>query len=248
MSAKAIRADAPWYGAMELKRSYQRNMTLGLLVASSLHVSVLGGVAAYKALTELDPVSLPIPTVPRVVEVILEPPPSFRARPELARANLTVAPPTIGIPFPAPDEEVVEEVRIPTQQELAELAVVDASDYGQSAPGSGDSIVVVDASEYFPEPGQFVAFQEEPKCIHSVPAVYPQIAQLTGREGSVTVYALVGKDGTVIKTAIALSSGSNVGFDEAAIEAVSQYRFRPALQNGQPVAVWVSQRIEFKLD
>lgn len=248
MSIKAISAGSPWYGAMELKRSYQHNMMLGIVVASSLHVSVLGGVTAYKALTSVDPVTLPVPVGERVIEVILQPPPSLRARPDLLRSNVTTQPTTIGIPQPAPDDEVVEDVRIPTQQELADLAVIDLPDQGLSGVGTGDSIVVVDPGEYFPEPGQFVAFQEEPKRIHAVPAVYPEIAQLTGREGSVVVFALVGRDGSVVRTKIAISSGSNVGFDEAALEAVSQYRFRPALQNGNPVAVWVSQRIDFKLD
>jgi TonB family protein len=47
---------------------------------------------------------------------------------------------------------------------------------------------------------------------------------------------------------IAKSSGSNVGFDEAAIKAALQRRYRPALQNGRPVAVWVTYKIVFRLE
>jgi TonB family protein len=46
---------------------------------------------------------------------------------------------------------------------------------------------------------------------------------------------------------VAKSSGSNVGFDEAAVEAALQCIYKPAIQNGQPVAVWVTYPVEFKL-
>ena len=46
---------------------------------------------------------------------------------------------------------------------------------------------------------------------------------------------------------IAKPSGSNVGFDEAAMEAAYQFRYKPAIQNGQPVAVWVTYQVNFLL-
>jgi protein TonB len=38
-----------------------------------------------------------------------------------------------------------------------------------------------------------------------------------------------------------------MGLDEKAIEAVKQYRFRPATKNGRPVAVYVAVVVDFRL-
>lgn len=243
----ATTVPSPGYGALELKRSYQHNLLTGILIASFVHLAALGSVIAVQMLQVAGPTTTTTTNLPPVVISVFDPPPSLTREPKLVRTDPTVAPPTVGIPIPYPDEEVVEEVHFATKHDILEMSVADLPGGETGFSGVFDSIVI-DQSGLFPEPGQFVAFQEPPLLVHAVPAVYPEIAQLTGREGSVTVYALVGKDGTVLKTAIAKPSGSKLGFDEAAIEAVSQYRFRPALQNGNPVVVWVSQRIEFELD
>ena len=36
-------------------------------------------------------------------------------------------------------------------------------------------------------------------------------------------------------------------FRQAALDAVSQFVFKPAVQNGEPVAVWLSQAINFDI-
>jgi len=43
------------------------------------------------------------------------------------------------------------------------------------------------------------------------------------------------------------SSGSKAGFDQAAIAAAKKCKFKPAVQNGCPLAVWVSFSFEFSL-
>ncbi len=58
------------------------------------------------------------------------------------------------------------------------------------------------------------------------------------------VRALVGADGTVQKVMLLQSV---VGLDEAALEAAQTAVFRPALQQGQPVTVWVVIPIDFNL-
>ena len=37
-------------------------------------------------------------------------------------------------------------------------------------------------------------------------------------------------------------------FDDAAIEAAYKCKYKPAIQNGRPVAVWVSYQVEFVLE
>jgi protein TonB len=41
--------------------------------------------------------------------------------------------------------------------------------------------------------------------------------------------------------------GVGVGLDEAAIEAVRKYRFKPALENGRPVPVEMNVEVDFHI-
>jgi TonB family protein len=77
--------------------------------------------------------------------------------------------------------------------------------------------------------------------------LYPEMAQLTERSGIVWVQALVDKDGKVRDARILKPSGANVGFEDAAIEAAYKNLYKPAIQNGRPVSVWVSYKVEFKM-
>ena len=153
--------------------------------------------------------------------------------------------PVIGIPTPVPDAEVTEEVRFPTRQEMYELA----NPIGTDNLGSGTNAIVdiPDADEYFPAPDQFVAVQEMPAIIKENKPIYPEVALLTNREATVWVKALVDKEGKVREARIAKSSGSNVGFDEAALAAAYNNLYKPAIQNGRPVAIWVTYPVQFKL-
>ena len=41
--------------------------------------------------------------------------------------------------------------------------------------------------------------------------------------------------------------GVGMGLDEKAIEAVRQYRFKPAMENGKPVAVELNVEVNFQI-
>ncbi len=75
---------------------------------------------------------------------------------------------------------------------------------------------------------------------------YPLRAQEMGLEGRVGVYILVSRDGTVTNARIASSSGSSL-LDEAALESVRRYRFKPARQGNSAVDIWISWTLDFKL-
>jgi TonB family protein len=61
-------------------------------------------------------------------------------------------------------------------------------------------------------------------------------------EGTIMVQALVGKDGRVKDTKIVKSIPM---LDQAAVDCVRQWVFKPALSKNQPVAVWVAVPIRF---
>jgi protein TonB len=76
---------------------------------------------------------------------------------------------------------------------------------------------------------------------------YPEIARKAKIQGKVILQAVIRKDGTVGELQVLQSPGSKFGFDEAAIAAVRQWRYKPGLQNGKPVDVYFTVLVEFVL-
>lgn len=95
-----------------------------------------------------------------------------------------------------------------------------------------------------PRLGQYVYVEELPEPIHKVAPDYPEDARRRGVQGTVVVQALLGKDGLVRRTQLVKGVA---GLDEAAEACVRQWRFKPAMSKGEPVAVWVAVPVAFKL-
>jgi TonB family protein len=85
-----------------------------------------------------------------------------------------------------------------------------------------------------------------PSVIHSVPPTYPFEAAQKGTEGKVTVQFVVTKEGTVRDPIIFESSPVDV-FDQAAIEAVTRYTFKPGTKGGETVDAIVRLPLVFQL-
>ncbi|GIX21657.1 MAG: hypothetical protein KatS3mg121_0440 [Gammaproteobacteria bacterium] len=87
----------------------------------------------------------------------------------------------------------------------------------------------------------------ELRQIVGAPAEYPRRALRRGIEGHVLVSFTVTKEGDV--TDIKILEAEPPGyFEDAVIEAVSQYKFQPRLRNGEPVETKdVKRRIVFRL-
>src|SRR5207247_541806 len=147
-----------------------------------------------------------------------------------------VAPPTVGVAVPVPDAEAPPEQTIASQQEIAQTT--------GSVESSGDGQIVVQAptEEELPKFGEYVYVEELPEAITKVPPQYPDIAREAGVDGTVLVQALVGKDGKVKDVRIQKPIPM---LNEAAIAAVKQWVFKPALSNNKPVAVWVAVPVRF---
>ena len=84
------------------------------------------------------------------------------------------------------------------------------------------------------------------EMIHYEEPSYPRLAEQAGLEGVVWLEVLVGKRGGVKEAAVFKSSGTPA-LDDAALKAAPKCRFSPALQNGEPVCVWVTYKVEFTL-
>jgi periplasmic protein TonB len=70
--------------------------------------------------------------------------------------------------------------------------------------------------------------------IHRVEPVYPALARRTRRDGRVELRAIIGTDGTIQSLQIVVSDPL---FDQSALEAVGQWRYKPTILNGQPVQI-----------
>jgi TonB family protein len=64
--------------------------------------------------------------------------------------------------------------------------------------------------------------------------------------GDVTLRLVVEADGTTGR--IDVVSGGKDGFGEAAVDAVRKWVYRPAVVDGQPVAVWKIVRVRFTME
>jgi len=84
-----------------------------------------------------------------------------------------------------------------------------------------------------------------PQKVKDVPPRYPVIAQASRVQGVVILEAVIGEDGTVQNVRVLRSKPL---LDDAAVEAVRQWRFTPTLLNGQPVPVVMTVTVAFTLN
>jgi protein TonB len=94
-----------------------------------------------------------------------------------------------------------------------------------------------------PASGQFLQ-RDPPVVISRVPAVSPESAREARVGGTVLVKVLVGTDGSVRATRVARSIPE---LDSAAIACVKQWKFKPAMSSGVPVASWIDVPVRFLL-
>jgi protein TonB len=74
--------------------------------------------------------------------------------------------------------------------------------------------------------------------------VYPQIAQQTRVQGVIVMEAIISKEGSI--ESLRTVSGHPLLF-QAAIDAVKQWKYRPATLNGEPVDVITTITVTFTL-
>lgn len=81
-----------------------------------------------------------------------------------------------------------------------------------------------------------------PVKIRNVVPHYPDIARSARVDGTVRIAAMIGADGSVGHTRIVRSVPL---LDHAALDAVRQWQYRPAMRNGRPVPVRVTVDVKF---
>jgi len=143
-------------------------------------------------------------------------------------------PPKPAIPVPSESEDIPEDLTI-------ESTNLDLSDIPPPPPPPEED----DGMNIF------VPFDEPPAPIGGFAAIqralkYPEIARKAGIEGRVIVQVQVSEKGQVVDTKVIKSLGHS-GCDEAAVNAIKNVKWKPALQRDKPVKVWVAIPVIFRL-
>ena len=76
---------------------------------------------------------------------------------------------------------------------------------------------------------------------------YPEAAVRAGIEGEVLLEAVVGPNGSVADARVVKSLDTSTGLDDAALDAVRKWKFKPATIEGRKVAAVVALRVAFYL-
>jgi TonB family protein len=84
-----------------------------------------------------------------------------------------------------------------------------------------------------------------PKVISGVEPIYPGEEKKNGISGVVILELTIKEDGSV--SDVRVIKPVSVGLDQAAVDAVRQWRFQPATKDGKPVEVLFNITINFKL-
>jgi protein TonB len=81
-----------------------------------------------------------------------------------------------------------------------------------------------------------------------VEPVYPEAAKREGVTGKVIMQAIIRKDGTVGNVQVLRAPEPDLGFSEAAVAAVKQWRYLPGQQGDRPVDVIFTILMDFRID
>jgi len=174
------------YGASELKKLYQKYLTIALVIGMAFHFL---GVGAYWGVVYATTEDGPSGTVRLIVKYSdLGPPPSLTQAMAAAvtAANAGVKP-SVGIPVPVPDAEVSPEQTIATQTEMSQqVAPID------QGPGGGEKEIKIEEDEA--PPADYVPYEKAPEAVKQVQPKYPDLATRAGLEGTVWVKIWVDKE------------------------------------------------------
>jgi len=97
------------------------------------------------------------------------------------------------------------------------------------------------AAGYIPVAGEVA----ENNLINKVQPVYPADAKQAHLQGTVEIQADISKEGVPLELHVIRSPGASLS--ESALEAVRQWRYRPVLLNGNPVAVTTDIIVNYTL-
>jgi periplasmic protein TonB len=179
----------------------------------------------------VEPVAEPLPEPTPEPTVVAELPPEPAPEP-IPESPPTPTPPP---PTPTPPKPAIKrESSAKPPRLIAAASARPPSATANAASGGGAA-----------ESAQAVSYAAEPT--RQPPPKYPAAAQRRGLEGKVMLRVRVSPAGAVEGVELLSGSGAEI-LDEAAIQAVRGWTFRPAMRLGVAVAAVVDVPVRFRLD
>ena len=208
--------------ACDIKRTYKRTFRISMGIAFILHVGMWVMFPTFTAGTR----KIERRTI--VIENV--------DIPETRQIHRAPPPPRPSIPIATESVDVPDDVTIETTD--LDFDKVDL----HVPPPPGETTIIEEPEEEILE---YFMVEEKPVIIKRGTLEYPKVALKAGIEGTVHLKVLVGKDGNVEQAAAV--KGKEI-FYKAALQAVHQYRFKPARQNDRPVKVYLVMPIRFRIN
>jgi protein TonB len=208
-------------------------------VSLAAHVFVVAGIVVVPLLaSDALPALRSSLSVSMVTPVVPPPPPLRRIVP---RAVATPAVNPDAAPLDAPEGFTKEPDLVPVESGSPDLGVISGHITSADELTPPPVAPVQQPSPAIVRPGGKI---QAPTKIHDVSPVYPPIAQTAGIQGVVIIEAMIGVDGDVVDARVLRSKPL---LDQAALEAVRQWRYTPTRLNGAPVAVVMTVTVNFQL-
>jgi protein TonB len=104
---------------------------------------------------------------------------------------------------------------------------------------------MVNPKPVVPNTSRFDAGMSAPTIAKKVDPQYNDDARILRIQGTIVFSVTINPDGTV--TILQVVRALGFGLDENAIAALRQWRFRPSLRNGEPVAATLNIEVNFNL-
>lgn len=216
-------------------------------VSVALHASALAAVLLAPVLTGS---GLPLPAGSQEVfacpAALLPPPPPPRGRPprSIARRPAAAASPATASAAVLPTSS--PETLVPAGSEWVDALLPECEGcVPWGVPGSvvGTAPAPLDPAPSPPalRPGSGI---DPPVKLHHVAPTYPDLARDARVEGVVVIECRIDTEGLVADARVLRGHPL---LDDAALDAVRQWRYRPTLLNGQPVSVIMNVTVRFTL-
>ena len=134
-----------------------------------------------------------------------------------------------------------------TRSAMSSLIAVTGLTLASAGSVVGASLIAVQgqhSQETIYEPGNGVTL---PVVVSEIRPVYTERAKEAKIQGTVTMNCVVRRDGRVDDITVIESLDAEYGLDDAAVEALRRWEFKPGTRDGTPVAVRVTVQMKFTL-
>lgn len=248
---------------IDIQTSQSRRTPAVLATAAGLHFAIFAA-ALSAAYWHIGPVAEPRENAVFIMQAALpSPPPSggTRVRTETAPPK-PVAPAQEAVQPKAEEiaEDIAKAAEVESPSAPADVFMASLSDSGPATsggPGIGDGPISgfdgpSTGSEFFgpgvvsDQPYKLTGAIVRPVLLSRVEPVYPESARRARLGGTVILETVIDESGRV--TNVKVVKGLGFGLQQAAIDAVSRWHFKPATMNGRAVKVFFNLTVQFSLN